>query len=73
MCSPKPPRTPDVVERDPVGEAILAANEGQRRANESAAARKKRRRGQSLLTMGAAGYTGAAAPSLLATARPVDP
>lgn len=72
MCSASPPRTPDVVERNPIGEAQQAADQGQWRANQAIAARKKRRRGQSLLTMGAEGYTGAPAASLLASARPAD-
>ncbi len=70
MCKPPKVKTPTVIERDPKAEAAQAVAEGQSRANEELAAKRKRRRGQSLLTMGADGYTGQAAPSLLASARP---
>ena len=70
MCKPKAPKTPPVVTRDPVAEAAAAQATGQQAANTELAARRKRQRRSSLLTMGAAGYTGPAATSLLATARP---
>lgn len=70
MCKPPKPKTPEVVVRDPVADAAKATAEGQRVANEELAARRKRQKRSSLLTMGAAGYTGPAATSVLATARP---
>lgn len=70
MCGSSSSRTPDVVRRNPLREAQEAATEGQRAANMELVNRKRRQRGSSLLTMGAAGYTGAPAASLLATARP---
>lgn len=72
MCGSGSSRTPDVIRRDPLREAALAASEGQRIANQELTQRKRRQRGSSLLTMGAAGYTGAPASSLLATARPAS-
>ena len=70
MCKPKAPKTPPVVVRDPVAEAAAATAKGQAEANTELAARRKRQKRSSLLTMGAAGYTGPAATSVLATARP---
>lgn len=44
MCG-KTPKTPKVVERDPVAEQIKAENEGQMAANSEAVARRRRRGG----------------------------
>lgn len=58
MCKPKIPQPPAVVVRDPVKEAADAANQSQARANSEIAAKRVRRRGQSLFTMGAGGASG---------------
>jgi hypothetical protein len=69
MCKPKMPKPPPVVVRDPVKEAADAANEAAGKANQEMAAKRKRRRESSLLTVGAQGSpTGA--NSLLTMARP---
>ncbi len=70
MCKPPKPKTPDVVQRDPVAEATEAANRGQALANAELAQKRKRRQQSSLLSMGAQGYTGPAASTLLAAAQP---
>ncbi|WP_460456322.1 hypothetical protein [Arenimonas alkanexedens] len=56
--------------RDPVAEAQAAETQGQRVANQELAVKRKRQKRSSLLTMGAAGYTGPAGASMLASAAP---
>lgn len=69
MCMPKPPKPPAVIVRDPVKEAADAANTAQASANSEIAAKRVRRKGQSLYTTGARGTAGAmSAPSLLTMA-----
>ena len=69
MCTPKKPKTPPVVVRDPVKEAADAANEAAGKANADIAARRRRRRQSSLITTSARGYTGPA-NTLIQTASP---
>ena len=67
MCG-KTPKTPTVVQRDPVAEQKQAEAEAQVKANSETATRRRRRNRSSLL---AGGATGAAeSPSLLAQAKP---
>jgi hypothetical protein len=68
MC-PKP-KTPRVVERDPVADAAAAANAAQGKANAETAARRKRNRLNSLFTSGqrGSGMGGGTMASAYATA-----
>lgn len=68
MCG-KSPRTPTVVQRDPVEEQRQAEAEAQTKANAELANTRRRRQRSSLLTSGAAG-SAVEAPSLLSTAKP---
>lgn len=65
MCG-KTPKTPQVVQRDPIAEQIAAENKATMETNQETAAKRVRRRGSSLLTAGAGGSSATAAPSLLA-------
>jgi hypothetical protein len=57
MCG-KTPKTPKVVERDPVAEQLAADMQSTRDANADTVAQRRRRKGSSLLT-GAANDTAA--------------
>jgi hypothetical protein len=50
MCSVPKPKTPKVIERDPIKEAADAANVSQGKANAEIALRRKKLRGGSLFT-----------------------
>lgn len=51
----KAPKTPTVVQRDPIAEQRKAENEAAMKANSELALRRRRRAGNSLLTAGAQG------------------
>lgn len=67
MCG-KAPKTPQVVQRDPIAEQAAADAQAQRETNAQLATRRRRRQQNSLLTTGA---SGASAPtnSLLSQAQ----
>lgn len=68
MCGSKP-KTPEVIERDPIREAADAENVAAGRSNADLAKKRKTRKQSSLLAQGAQGYTGPAANTLLAQAQ----
>ncbi|WP_312252732.1 hypothetical protein [Stenotrophomonas sp.] len=66
MCGK--PKTPKVVERDPVAEQRAAEAQAATQSNLEIASRRRRLRESSLLTMGAKGFMGSNTRSLLASA-----
>lgn len=61
-------KTPKVVERDPKAEAEEAAGKAAAKANEELAFRRRRKAGQSLMSMGAQGIPDPIPTSLLGRA-----
>lgn len=69
MCG-KTPKTPKVVERDPVAEQAAAATKAANDSNTEAAALKKRRNRSSLITGAGETTAGALMPTAQAQAKP---
>jgi hypothetical protein len=73
MCkTPKAPKPPPVVQRDPVAEAKQAEAQAQTEANKAIASRRKKLREGSLFTTSQAGVRGAPAYSAYAASQAVS-
>lgn len=73
MCkTPKAPKPPAVVQRDPVAEQKQAEATAQSEANKAIASRRKRLRDSSLFTVGQGGVRGAPAFSAYAASERVS-